>query len=174
MILLGLFEGKMMMVRKLKPMMPMMPMTKRRRITKISGNCCNSQTIDGCLYQTCTFHHQIIILILIATIIPIIITILNTYPHLHQYHLHYQLTSASMKFFHCVQTLRETWFDELVWEAPFLSVPSVFGHWGWGVCKRMNKFPYGQGTFQKGASLSIPHICHESHENSRVNLFWSV
>ena len=127
-------------------------MAKSRRITKISGNCCNSQTIDGCLYQTCTFHHQIIILILIATIIPIIITILNTYPH-----LHYQLTSASMKFFHCVQTLRETWFDELVWEAPSLNVPSVFGHCGWGDCKRMNKFPYWQGTFQKGASLSNSH-----------------
>ena len=162
------------MVKKLMPMMPMMPMALSRRITKISGNCCNSQTIDGCLYQTCTFHHQIIILILIATIIPIIITILNTYPHLHQYHLHYQLTSASMKFFHCVQTLRETWFDELVWEAPFLNVPSVFGHCGWGVCKRTNKFPYGQGTFQKGASLSIPHICHESHENSRVIFLWPV
>ena len=62
-----------------------------------------------------------------------------------------------MKFFHCVQTLRETWFDELVWEAPSLNVPSVFGHCGWGDCKRMNKFPYWQGTFQKGASLSNSH-----------------
>ena len=124
--------------------MPMMSMAKSRRITKISGNCCNSQTIDGCLYQTCTFLENHLSLSILINII-------------------FMISSPQCQW--NSSTACKPWerhdLMNLSGKPPFLNIPSVFGQWGWvggGVCKRMNKWSNRQGTFQKGASLSNSHV----------------
>ena len=57
-------------------------------------------------------------------------------------------------------------------------IPTLLMHWyrtGKTAVQQNAKKRKGEGTMDQDVELlTIPRICHETHENSRVNFFWPV